>query len=91
MKYKVRVTREHIMAGAPGECGACPVAIALGDAFPDYHFDVYMRSAGVYLTGEHWTSHTATATLVLPEVVPKFINRFDSRRPCKPFSFTIEA
>ncbi len=91
MKYKVKVTRNHIRAGTPGECCACPVALALDDAFPDFHFDVYMQTAKVYPQGEHWTHNSPTASLNLPLAVSRFIRRFDSGRPCRPFTFTVEA
>lgn len=76
-RLKVTVTRDHIKRGKPGESEYCPIALAL-KGMGKRHVQV----------GEVcccWDGGTAD----LPLKSTKFIERFDAKKPVKPFSFTL--
>jgi hypothetical protein len=76
---KIYVRRRHIKNGKPQRRTRCPIALAFEE-----------------LTGERPyvdpdCINTRTEGYVLPRSAQRFISRFDSGKPVKPFAFTIRA
>jgi hypothetical protein len=80
--YDVDVTLEDIRNGIKGDCGRCPVALALSRVIPEDHL------AGVGAT--EWTvydaAYRAVASGTLPDAVCDFIASFDAGDHVMPFS-----
>lgn len=80
---QVRVTREHIAAGKPGDCRACPVWWGLFDALPA-GTRIVVYAYKIWLNGRPYPA---------PEAVTRFVWDFDRdamRDRCEPFEFTLE-
>lgn len=76
---KIYVRRRYIKNGRPRRITLCPIALAFEE-----------------VTGEHVTVDwsridTRTESYFLPRSAQRFISRFDSGKPVKPFAFTIKA
>ena len=76
----INVTAEHIARGEPQDCRLCPVALALGDAFPEA---TYISVTGLYVRME-------TREHELPAEAQRFTWNFDSGRPVEPFAFELD-
>jgi hypothetical protein len=75
---KIYVRRRHIKAGMPHRITLCPIALAFEEC-----------------TGKHarvdWGSIDAsTRVYALPRSAMRFIARFDSLKPVKPFAFILK-
>ena len=78
----IKVTKKHIKEGKCGSYRNCPIALAL-------------KSKGftrVYVDGGDVRAHNSAGFIDanLPIRAMKFIVKFDSGRPVKPFSFRIQ-
>jgi hypothetical protein len=76
---KIYVRRRHIEQGRPRTLHRCPIALAFEE-----------------LTGESPSVdceyiNTSDEGYALPSAAQRFIHRFDSGKPVKPFAFTIRA
>ncbi len=81
---KINVTANHIDSGIKCDSGACPVALALQEAFPDkkwIYVDMWKMQIGGY--------HTEP-----PESVSEFIDKFDNPyqdpKWLEPFDFELD-
>ena len=91
VKVKVKVTQDHINRGEPGDCGNCPVALAIKDTlhFPDSLIAVAeAHEPTVYIR----TKENKRLSLILPVEALRFILNFDNNNPSKtkPFEFELE-
>ena len=81
---RVTVTAEHIRHGVPGECGNCPIALALAEAINNpawfAHIQVFIVKAVVL-------SDDGTWSVTLPEQAQAFIASFDTAHEVEPFEF----
>ncbi len=83
MLYKIEVTKEDIQKGKPLKCNTCPIARAIRRVVGKKRVAVlygYIKVGNKY------------AYVSKPNMVEKFIDNFDSadsRRYCRPFSFTL--
>jgi len=81
----VSVTAGHLSLGIPGDCGNCPVALAVEDAFPE--------ATGVSV-GDRYISMRREGRdelLVIPEDVRDLISAIDnSGQPVEPFTFELD-
>jgi len=80
----VSVTADHLTLGIPGDCGNCPVALAVEDAFP--------RAVGVsvgdlYISMRH---EGRDELLIIPEDARALIADIDAERPVEPFTFELD-
>ncbi len=82
----IHVTRRHIARGIPRLCLACPVALAIDEAFPQA-WRVSVQRLEVHI---HFTDSYHRATYRLPLRVQAFIADFDNGDNVKPFSFNLE-
>lgn len=78
----VRVTQEHIREGKRGECGECPVALALVEAFETHDVSVFDENWDWYL-------EVAGKTIKAPDEVVSFARAFDNKYPVEPFEFEV--
>lgn len=85
MKVIVDVTMDDITDGEQGSCWACPVALAIGRALPEYVASVFDDS--LILLGRRTDEHH---TLHVSEEVEAFIRSFDNDGDVRPFSFELE-
>jgi hypothetical protein len=77
MTKTIRVTKECIEQGCPENVYSCPVALALQKAMPRRK----------WLVGRGTLDDRAR--IGTPDKVLAFINRFDSGKPVKPFTFRL--
>ena len=82
---KIEVTQAHIDAGRPGNCCACPVALAIQEALPK----VWNVSVASFIRLKA-TDGTYVDCLV-PPAVSVFIDAFDDGGPkrVQPFTFNL--
>ena len=83
---KITVTQKDIDKGLKSNCYECPIAHAFKRKFKNqirYGFAVNAESIE-HFTKDMWYSYT------LPKKAKKFIQRFDSDQPAKPFTFEIK-
>lgn len=79
-KLTVEITERHIKKGKVGDHFQCPIALAI-------------RSLGILgvnvsaFGSAYFTVKGAHYTVKLPKKAQTFINKFDSGKPVKPFSF----
>jgi hypothetical protein len=87
----VSVTQEHIDRGRPGQCAACPIALALAEAMPyATHIEVYgSPDDGTPAFAEVW-SGALKCHFRLPAEADAFIAAFDDEHPVAPFTFVVE-
>ena len=80
----VNVTRQNLDEGRPGDACACPVVLAVSDAFPDAE-DVTVgdKYISMYHAGQ-------SRLLLMPADVPVLIGAIDRKRPVEPFSFELD-
>lgn len=82
---KINVLKRDIQRGVVGECGQCPIALAIKRATHRrtmvYDMEVETFRADSY----------RPTTYPLPAEAKKFIARFDDKKLVKPFSFRIHA
>ncbi len=78
---KIKLTQSHIDAGVKGDCGSCPVALAVMEA-------TGAKEAGV-AGGSMWIEGYRLITST-PAAIRDFIDAFDAGRPVEPFEFDIE-
>lgn len=83
---EIRVTEERIAQGVHDNCTACPIALSINAALPDYRASVCMEHA--YLL--HPTVREPLYYAFLPEAASYFIPSFDSGHEVKPFDFKLE-
>lgn len=79
---KIDVTAEDIDNGVPGECGRCPVALAIARKLG-------LVGAGIRV-GPSAVRIRFDGARDLPAVARVFVEAFDWDRPVEPFSFEIE-
>lgn len=78
----IQVKQIDINSGVRKKAQYCPIARAL-----KRHGFKHVSVGFVYMT---YVSNTVYYSVTLPKRVRTFINRFDTGRPVKPFSFKIE-
>jgi len=80
----VSVTAGHLSLGIPGDCGKCPVALAIEDAFP--------HAIGVSVGDRYISmcSEGAPELLIIPESVRALIADIDTGTPVDPFTFELD-
>lgn len=100
----VAVTEKHIADGVPGNCAACPVALAILGAIPGaVKVQVLYastedddREAGRPLEATVWLDSAGLprrqfrSRLALPAQVREFVTAFDGFEPVSPFTFEAE-
>lgn len=74
MLIKVKVTKENIEKGRPGECLACPIKLA----FMDLGFEVKVDTKILIYQNQIYE---------LPKEAIYFIDNFDNHREIEPFEF----
>lgn len=74
----ISVTQEHINRGVTNDCGKCPVALALSDAFPSQT-----------ITVEYLKIHIGAMWIETPDPVREFLPNFDWGDKVVPFSFDL--
>lgn len=74
---KIKVTQDHIDRGKAFNCGYCPVALAIREQAET----VAVSRREVRITAWHYD---------LPRSAQRFIDRFDLRKPVKPFTFILK-
>jgi hypothetical protein len=77
-RYLIAIEQRHIDAGEPGECGKCPIALALMEAFPGTRVEVGDATIDFY------DGDTPTNVADTPGDGEWFIARFDSGMPVSP-------
>lgn len=88
-KTKIRVTQDHINKGKPVEAGACPIALALRERFPDKDIRVFPKimTLGRYQNKVMFSKKNSSS-------VRKFVEEFDKywRHPNQPgpFNFMLD-
>lgn len=77
---KIKVTEKHIKSGARGKMTYCPIALALSESGwrTPYVLPTEARK------GKYGKIHQ------LPRSAQRFISRFDSSKPVKPFNFVLD-
>ena len=78
----VKVQQKHIDMGVPGESALCPITCAL----EDMGHQVRVCSERVMFTVDRCTELGAD----LPKEARDFIDAFDARRVCMPFTFELD-
>lgn len=88
-KRSIKVTKQHIKDGVPGNYEECPVALAIIETYEKEGYEV----SDVEITGEHFMftlyhsgeiakgvseSHEITVELACPKAIAKFIEGFDA-------------
>lgn len=76
---KIKVTEKHIKSGARGKMNYCPIALALAESG--------WRTPYVLPTEARKGKYGKIRQL--PRSAQRFISRFDSSKPVKPFNFMI--
>ena len=79
----INVTAEHLTEGIPGDACACPVVLAVSDAFPGAE-DVTVGD--LYISMYH---QRQSLLLPMPADVRVLIAAIDSRKPVEPFTFDL--
>ena len=79
-------SRQHIAEGNPGDCGWCPVALAIADALPGLAF-LAVRYLDIDVRAR---PEEDVAVIVMPDEVVRFIRAFDVGDPVQPFSFELD-
>lgn len=80
----ISVKAKHIAKGRRGDCGHCPVALAILDAIPGID-GVAVGSDEISISrGDLWIPFLA------PREVAEFVAAFDSRDPVSPFAFDLD-
>lgn len=95
MLRTIKVTQEDIDAGKPCHCAYCPIGLALMR-----EFNISMESEQIVQVGRNWLyvfpnryaykGGSILAKARTPNVAANFIVCFDTKRPVKPFEFTID-
>ncbi len=80
MRKKIVVTKGDIKNGLPSDECFCPVALAIARGLKTEVVEVW-GDGDFYINGK---------IIEQPEKVETFIDRFDSRKDVKPFSFFID-
>lgn len=84
----VDVTQDDIANGKQGECGFCPIALALNRHAPaNHHFTV--GSSTATLLREDRSDSIPLETVLLPRVAEAFVRSFDHRYTVEPFTFDL--
>ena len=80
----VNVTRQNLDEGRPGDACACPVVLAVSDAFPDAE-DVTVgdKYISMYHAGQ-------SRLLLIPEDVRALIGAIDRGKSVEPFTFDLD-
>lgn len=77
----VTVTAEHIKHGTQGDCGVCPVALAIREHFPKHSLNVFWERAFINAGPFEFIIYN------FPSEVKRFIEEFDTYRHGEPFTF----
>lgn len=86
MKYTIHVTEERISKGISGDCGKCPIALAIHDETTWKKADVTYGCVFKDST-DSWNDYGGVE---LPELARDFIADFDHGRVRNPFTFELE-
>jgi hypothetical protein len=81
---KIEVKRKHIKAGSRESGSSCPIALAVREQVVGSEPWIYPYSAQLV------TDKSIQRTIDLPVRARRFIERFDSCKPVKPFSFQLK-
>lgn len=75
---KITVTKEHIEQGCPANYRYCPVALAVKGQCRTEQVQVF-----------NWSIRIKSEVFAMPPKAKRFIKRFDSDSPVRPFSFEL--
>jgi hypothetical protein len=78
---KIHVRRRHIEKGKAGKSSKCPIALACRECLGG--------RGGIAVL--YFSLRAGCDYYTLPRTATRFISRFDSGKPVKPFAFTIRA
>jgi hypothetical protein len=88
VSFLIKVEQRHIDAGTRGDCGVCPVSLAIYDCLPgscsvavDWHWISFC--IGINYNIRYYSFKT-------PDFVSKNISRFDIEGIMEPFEFILE-
>jgi hypothetical protein len=81
---KIQVKQEHINDGLRGNNSQCPIALAVGDAFPEAKL-VSVRSKSIFV----YHDPVGRKVFKQSEEVQKFVGEFDKGFKVYPFSFEL--
>lgn len=84
MRYKIKVTKEHIRRGTKCSGQFCPVALAIKD-----HKILSKKLNDIYVYSYKIDNFEKSLDIPLPEKVQNFISDFDNKRTVKPFEFFV--
>jgi hypothetical protein len=79
----INVTERHIKEGTRGDCGYCPVALAVGEVIDSPQTEISVGHERVIIFDTHQRA-------ILPPEARQFISLFDKRYYVKPFSFEVD-
>lgn len=82
---RIEVSQEDITRGIPGECDACPIALAAARAG--------LERPRIFSDRMHFGPQTESGVrprLDLPKIAQAFIFDFDEEEPVSPFAFDLE-
>lgn len=82
---RIYVTAEHIRRGIRRYPGGCPVALALHEALPQWHWKVYQEALAFR---PHAAVHTHS--YCLSRAVQRRIAAYDSGLGMQPFAFNLK-
>lgn len=80
MTLEFEVTDAHNQMGTRNSCGACPVALALSEAYPMFDW----RVRRLYARARDLSTGMETARFALPPVLSEAIPKFDERKGLVP-------
>jgi hypothetical protein len=84
----INVTAGHIAEGVPGECGECPIALAIAEAVPGAaEVAVYASHVSIWKPRGRGRERERAR---LPEVAVAFIEHFDRIHDGEPFTFELD-
>jgi hypothetical protein len=83
---KVKVTKQHIAEGVPGQSYFCPIALAVKSKLGLKKW-VYVSGHSINIAPQNGQ---AEKEFKLTKKMIKFIDSFDIGKPVKPFEFTLK-
>jgi hypothetical protein len=85
---KINVTTKHIKMGVPEETDACPIAHAVREAIEKTCLKSLVKDREICV--ESGGIAVGSLFMTTPQKVDDFIEKFDDKKPVKPFSFVLK-
>lgn len=85
--FNLDVTIADIIQGEKGNCGKCPIALAMRRKFPNYEANVTSQRIKVFERCVHGA--VLVATYFLPAEAVRFVGNFDSGSKVIPQTFRL--